>query len=399
MTSDKIVVQSTDGRVRNVLRVAVGSSPLTLRVHQQSILAEFGRTVVHSTDLDELLRAAARLVAEGLGVECAKVLELLPTGGALLVRAGVGWRPGVVGVARIGADLESPAGFALHSGKPVLADDLATETRFRVPALIAEHGICSALNVIISGEPRPFGVLEVDSKSPQSFTADDISFLEGFANLLAAAIHRQKATELLAASLEEKSVLLRELQHRIKNNVQVIAGMVEIQLARSASPEIRRELQRLAQRLNALKLVHEQLRGAGQIGGLELSAYLREVCENVLGFQRDDGDAIALDLQLEEVRVGLDEAVPIGLIANEFLVNSLKHAFPNRRGTVRVRTERLPSGEIRLTLADDGIGLGAAQMNSNGLGLKLVAMLARQIDATSHWSAEGGTSLTLCFRA
>src|SRR5687768_2850708 len=116
MTEDKIVVQSSGGRVRNVLRVALGSNPLSLRVHQQAILAEFGRRVIQSRELEELLQAAANLAADGLGVDCAKVLELLPTGGRLLIRAGVGWRPGVVGVATIGADLESAAGFALHSG-------------------------------------------------------------------------------------------------------------------------------------------------------------------------------------------------------------------------------------------------------------------------------------------
>lgn len=395
MTVDKIVVQS-GGRVRNVLRVALGSNPLTLRVHQQAILAEFGRRVIQSEDLEELLQAAATLAADGLGVDCAKVLELLPTRERLLIRAGVGWRPGVVGVATIGADLESAAGFALHSGKPVLADDLSEETRFRVPALMAEHGIRSAVNVIIGTQLKPFGVLEVDSKTPQSFTADDINFLEGFANLLAAAIERQKTTELLAASLEEKTVLLRELQHRIKNNLQVITSVLDIQLGRAALPETRLELQRLAQRLNALKLVHEHFYAAGQITGLELSSYLRDICENIFKFQAAD-DAITLDLSLDEIRVNVDTAVPLGLIVNEFIVNSLKHAFPDRSGSVTVSSRRSDTGTIELKLADNGIGLGAAQMNSNGLGLKLVTMLARQIDADVDWSREGGTSLTLRF--
>jgi two-component sensor histidine kinase len=397
MSADSVVVASA-GRVKDVLRVALGSNPLTMRVHQQAILAEFGRRVIHSRNLEELLQAAASLAADGLGVECAKVLELLPEGNRLLIRAGVGWGPGVVGVATIGADLQSPAGFALHSGKPVLADDLNAETRFRIPQLMAEHGIRSAANVIISGETRAFGVLEVDSKAPQSFTADDINFLEGFANLLAAAIERQKTTELLQVSLEEKSVLLRELQHRIKNNLQVITSLIDIQLARSKSAETTQELQRLAQRLNALKLVHEQFYAEGQITGLELSAYFREICENVFRFQTDDMDAISLQLELEEVRVSVDVAVPLGLIVNEFVVNSLKHAFPERRGTVRVGTRKLPSGEVELVLADDGTGLGAAQLNSNGLGLKLVTMLARQIDAEPEWAKNGGTVLTVRFR-
>ena len=186
---DGKVIQSSHGNMRAVSRIMLGATPLAIRVHQQAILAEFGRRVIHTKDLSSLLHDAAELGAEGLGVDCAKVLELLPNKGRLLVRAGVGWSEGVVGVATVGADLESPAGYALHTGQPVLADDLATETRFRVPELMRRHGIQSAVNVIIRSDGEPFGVLEVDSRTPQSFSADDLNFLEGFANLRTRRMH------------------------------------------------------------------------------------------------------------------------------------------------------------------------------------------------------------------
>jgi GAF domain-containing protein len=97
----------------------------------------------------------------------------------IVVRAGVGWGEGVVGAARVGADLESPAGYALRTGKPVISNHLENEQRFRTPDLLVKHGIRRAMNVILQGDRSPFGVLEVDSKSEGEFGDHDIAFLQG----------------------------------------------------------------------------------------------------------------------------------------------------------------------------------------------------------------------------
>ena len=112
-----------------------------------------------------MLKHTARLTAEGLGTEYCKVLEYIPAENRLLVRAGVGWEDGVVGFASVGADLASPGGYALRTGKPVISNHLANEQRFRTPELLVEHGIRRAMNVILQGDGSPFGVLEVDSTS------------------------------------------------------------------------------------------------------------------------------------------------------------------------------------------------------------------------------------------
>ncbi|AWB07762.1 hypothetical protein A6A40_19975 (plasmid) [Azospirillum humicireducens] len=144
---------------------------LARREKQHDLLARFGRAALRSTDVGALLQEATRLCADGLGAELCKALEWVRSadgdtsnGDRLLVRAGVGWHPGVVGSRTVGADLGSPAGFALKTGEPVISNDLGTESRFRCPALLAEHGVKSAITVIIHGEGDPFGVLEVDSR-------------------------------------------------------------------------------------------------------------------------------------------------------------------------------------------------------------------------------------------
>ena len=111
---------------------------LQYRLRQQELLAQLGVLALQRADFDELLHAAARLVAEGLLCRYCKVLEILPDERKLLVRAGVGWGAGVVGVSKIGADLDSPAGFALHTGLPVISNHLEQERRFRTPALLVE---------------------------------------------------------------------------------------------------------------------------------------------------------------------------------------------------------------------------------------------------------------------
>ncbi len=148
--------------------------------------------------VEGLLEEAVRLTALGLETQFCKILEYLPDQNRLLVRAGVGWHKGVVGVATVGADLGSPAGYAMHTGKPVVSNDLANDHRFRTPELLTEHSISRAINVILMGNGKPFGVLEADSQAPgPTFSEHDIDFLQAVANLLGAAIDRIRALEAL----------------------------------------------------------------------------------------------------------------------------------------------------------------------------------------------------------
>ena len=136
------------------------SHALARRIRQQEILAELGVTALQGASFDQLLDDTARLTAEGMQAEFCKVLEHNPAENCFLVRAGVGWEPGIIGVATIGADLASPAGFALRPGKPVISNHLENEERFRTPELLVQHGIRRAMNVILQGDGKPFGVLE-----------------------------------------------------------------------------------------------------------------------------------------------------------------------------------------------------------------------------------------------
>jgi GAF domain-containing protein len=185
---------------------------LERRIRQQKLIAELGVTALQAgLSFNQLLNEAARLTAEGMQAEFCKVLEHIPEKRCFLVRAGVGWEPGIVGEATIGDDLSSPAGFALRTGLPVISNHLESEERFLTPELLVRIGIRRAMNVILQGEGKPFGVLEVDSRSEQEFGANDFAFLQGAANVLGMAIERERNERNLKAALERQQVLLKEI--------------------------------------------------------------------------------------------------------------------------------------------------------------------------------------------
>jgi len=178
---------------------------LQQRIRQQEILAVLGVVALQGKPFQELLNETVRLTAEGMNAEFCKVLEYIPGDNRLLVRAGVGWHEGIVGREMVGADLESPSGFALRTGKPVISNHLENEQRFRTPELLVEHGIRRAMNVILQGDGSPYGVLEVDSRSEGEFSQNDIAFLQGAANILGMAIEQHN----ISASFRPRLIVIR----------------------------------------------------------------------------------------------------------------------------------------------------------------------------------------------
>ncbi len=169
-----------------------GTSEHLALLRQQTVLARFGELALRSDALDEILTEACRLVGEALGSDLANVMELQDDGESLLVRAGVGWKPGVVGEVTLKATEASSEGHALKTGEPMISPDIAEETRFRYPQFLTDNGVRAVANVIIiGGQGRPpFGVLQIDSREPREFSDTDTAFLRSYANLLAAAVDR-----------------------------------------------------------------------------------------------------------------------------------------------------------------------------------------------------------------
>ena len=363
---------------------------LHFRIRQQEILAELGVLALQGTTFVELLNHVVRLTAEGLGAEYCKVLEYIPADNRLLVRAGVGWGEGVVGFATVGADLASPAGFALHTGKPVISNHLENEQRFRTPDLLVEHGIRRAMNVILQGDGSPFGVLEVDSKSAGEFSKHDVAFLQGAANILGMAIEQQQSQRKLQTALDRHQLLLKEVNHRVKNSLQVVAAMLQLQ-AKAAGSELAESLNEAASRISTVGRAYDRLAYAADYEKIDLITYLKEVLKdlepavspNVIHFEAS-----------QVISISADRAILIGLIINELVTNAGKYAYPDRPGgPIWVTVAEIEKRVVALSIRDEGIGLPAGfdLARSKRLGTRLVSALSGQLDAelTQPTSATG----------
>ena len=179
------------------------------RNRQQAAVAALGQQALSGAEPAALMQEASALVARTLEVEFCKVLEQLPDENALLLRAGVGWKDGLIGRAKVSTATGSQAGYTLLSAKPVITTDLPSEMRFSASPLLTDHGVVSGVSVIIRGEDRPFGVLGAHTSKPRIFTGDDIHFLESMANILSQAIERQRKEEILRANEEELRLALQ----------------------------------------------------------------------------------------------------------------------------------------------------------------------------------------------
>jgi GAF domain-containing protein len=162
-------------------------------------------------------------------------------------------------VKTIGRDLDSPAGYALRTGKPVISNHLENEQRFRTPELLMEHGIRRAMNVILQGDGSPFGVLEVDSRSEGEFNERDIAFLQGAANILGMAIEQQQYQRKLQTALERHQILLKEVNHRVKNSLQVVSGMLYLQASAADDPALSDRLNEASTRISTVGRAYERL--------------------------------------------------------------------------------------------------------------------------------------------
>lgn len=351
---------------------------LEQRIRQQEILAELGVLALQGAAVDQLLQETARLTAEGLGVQFCKVLQHFPENNNLQVVAGVGWDKGIVGVATVGADLASPAGYALRTGKPVISNHLEKEERFRTPALLAQHSIRRAKNVILQGDGKPFGVLEVDSQSEDEFIEHDLAFLQGAANVLGMAIERERNVRHVTAALTRQQYLVKEMNHRVKNSLTIVASMLQMQ-ARAATAETAGQFEETARRVVAIARAHERLYRNNNVESMDLGTYIEEVCQDL------DSSASNLTLLIQaqkDILVKVDDAISIALIVVELITNCAKYAYPGRAGgKVWVSIDRESGKTVSVSVRDEGVGLPEDfdPRKSRGLGMRILQSFASQL--------------------
>jgi signal transduction histidine kinase len=336
-------------------------------------VAELGRRALAELDLSIVLDAAVHAVARTLDVPLVKVLEVLPEGEALRLRAGAGWLEGLVGHATVGAGTDSQAGFTLASNAPIVVEDLAQETRFTAPPLLLQHGVVSGMSVIIMGRDRPWGVLGAHAVTRRRFSADDVNFLQVTANVVSEVIGRVEVEAALHAAHDRE----RSLRQRLEAHSRIVVEAQEGERRRIA-----RELHdEVGQTLTGLKLAlegHERLSAEEAAHRLSQARELAdELLTRVHDLSLDLRPAILDDLGLRPALDGLIErfsaqtGVEVALqcsgldrrlrpevetaayrIIQEALTNVARHAGV-RQAAVDCVAE---GGPMRIAVADEGSG-------------------------------------------
>lgn len=384
------------GTARDITEQVERGLALQARIAQQLAVAELGQLAIENAMVDVLLANTTKRVAEVLNVECCKILELLPGGEELLLRAGVGWKEGAVGTVRVGTESHSQGGYTLVTNEPVVVTDFQTETRFRKPDLLREHNILSGISVVIGDRQHPFGVLGAHSTSARLYSEDDVHFLQAVASLVAATVRRtedeeeirrlnqdlerrvEERTEQLGLMNRElaarnheveranrlKSEFLATMSHELRTPLNSVIGFTEL-LARQKPGPLNNKQERFLKNIDEaarhlLQLINDILDLSRiEAGRIELN------CEHV-----DVAELLGEVLSVIKPLAGLKQLelaadVPSGVVMyadrirlKQILYNLLSNAvkFTPEHGRVWVESVVEESG-IRLVVGDTGIGI------------------------------------------
>ena len=214
---------------------------------------------------------------------------------------------------------------------------------------------------------------------------------------------RKHFEEQIKASLKEKEVLLGEIHHRVKNNMQVIISMLRLQSANIKDKKYADMFKESQNRIKSMSLIHDKLYQSKGFANIDLGEYVNSLINGLFITYRVDPNKIRLNMEIKDVLLGFENFIPCGLIINELVSNSLKYAFPEgREGEISIALGKINENEIKLTVSDDGIGLPEDLdiRNTESMGLQLVMLLAEyQLKGKIEWNRTGGTGYHIKFKS
>jgi two-component sensor histidine kinase len=379
-------------------------------LRQQAAVAHFGSFALRESDVLKVLTEAARVCAECLSVPFSKVCRYRAEENDLLIEAGHGWHAGIIGNIVSRADETSPQGRAFTTGKPSICNDLRDDNDFELPAFYTEHGIVSTIDVVIKGsDDQPYGVLEIDNNHQHDYDQHDVDFLTGFANVLAEAVATSARTDVLQQTiehmkilvvekdrlLEQKKVLAEELQHRVRNNLQLVYGMLSKQLDDTPDTVGQRGIKAISRRVSTLAQVYDHLLGSEMTRTTDFGGYVKSLCINLAEIQAAPRGSVTLTCESDAIVLDLDVVTALGIVVAEVVTNSYDHAFPDgKTGSIAVSVRRTDTDIATMTISDDGTGF-LANTESKRHGLGLVRRLVEQVRGSVIVDSDRGTVWTI----
>ncbi|WP_172966171.1 sensor histidine kinase [Cupriavidus pauculus] len=353
--------------------------PLQEVLRQRQLFAEMVEAMQGDVTLQQVLDSAVRTAAQGCGAPMGKVLELDAARGTLVIRSHHGLKAADMGREVGEAASGNPPGEALRQAAPVVDADVRRRPRDVLPAIFVENAVVTSVNLPLINHDGAYGVLEVDFRETVEIGALEMSFLASVAGMLAECIEKHRAQAALALERDAKALLLREQQHRVRNNFQMIIAMVQ-RSTFLASEDGRKPLREIERRIFAMASLYNHLLGLSeQAQHADLGRYLGGLAASFDEFYdlKASGIAFNLDVQFGLV-ADLDRCTTIGIIVNELVANAVEHAFAGGSGEIRVSLAASPPRGCVVRVSDDGRGLPAGP-GEEGVGLRTVRRMLEGI--------------------
>ncbi len=379
--------------IANLAAGALEKASLYDRMRQQirelEGLVEVSRTVISPLYLDEMLGLVAEMAARVMNAK-AVVLHLIEEPGSRLVlRAAHNTSPARRGAASLALGDGIVGDVAKHA-RPLIVPDVRADVRYKNQALAALEGLVSLLSVPLVVRNRTVGVLSCYTDAPHEFTAKEVDLFSMLANQTALAIEN--------ARLVISSAVVREMHHRVKNNLETVAMLLRLQVSAAEDDRTKHILGGAITRILSIAAVHETL---GE-QGLRL-VDVKQVLERVAGYAAElgPGKDVAIDVEGDALSLPSRAATSLALAASELVQNAMKHAFVGRdRGRILISLRAGPD-EHQLTVVDNGVGQGEARPRRKGLGLEIVqTLVAHDLKGRFEMASSGdGTRATVRFPA
>jgi len=292
--------------------------------------------------------------------------------------------------------------YVLRTGKPLLASPevfAELERRGEVKSMGAPS--IDWLGVPLNIDGHTIGVLVVQTYGEGvRYGEEEKNILKFVSDQVAMTVHRKKVEAQIKAQLQEKDVLLKEVHHRVKNNMQVISSLLNLQSRRVKDPAVFEMFKESQRRIRSMALIHERLYQSSDLSRIEFSQYLRNLTTHLFHSYQVDASRVQLKLEAEEVHLNINTAIPCGLIVNELVSNALKHGFPEgRKGELEIGLSAVPEDGYVLKIKNDGVGFpeGLDFRKTETLGMQIINTLVEQIGGRLELSREKGTAFRLEF--
>jgi two-component sensor histidine kinase/sensor domain CHASE-containing protein len=265
-----------------------------------------------------------------------------------------------------------------------------------LPERIVERMLGAASESAASGNPQSFEFKTVEEDVELFFDTHVVASADGEAVVFI----REITADKKAKEAQRKEILLKEIHHRVKNNLQVISSLLDLQARASKDEHVKALLHESQNRLRSMSLIHDKLYLAGETRGVSISEYVHDLALHLRASYAHNSEAVNMEVDVEDISVDMDIAVPCGLIINELASNALKYAFPDgRRGSIKISLRTGDDGHLVLTVSDDGVGVpaGVNPHSPTTLGLRIVNSLVIQLQGSLELDTAHGTAFILRF--